>query len=701
MVKAMSKKKHSAALALIIALLAAMGTLTVNAVTPYNSYNYDSGGNAVQTPDIYEPDFALSGSLIGVGEFAEPADMYADGDDLYILDSGNSRIVVYNTKDGSAKEISVKNGSDTAELKKAAGIYTADGIIYVADSGNQCVWCINGQGEAIKKITKPKSEYFSSAAEFLPQKITGDSVGNLYVQCTGIYEGLAIFDAEYAFKGFFAGERVETTSQILQSYFWKQFMTKEQREAMSNYVPTEILNMDMSEDNFLYSVTPGRIISGKGCKETIDSIRCLNPKGTDILENGMPAKVKASFEADSRYLNFVDIVYGNDGFISIIDNRRGRICQFDENMRLITAFGGIGSYVGTFSSPCAVEEVNGRLAVLDSQKCNITFFSLTETGKKVHNALKLYNSGSYSESLEPWKEVIEENPEFQLAYIGIGNALFNEGSYREAMKYYELGKYSEGYSNAFHEYRVEAMRNGYLILFAVIAAVAAVIVLLRLYRKKRAAAGKKALADYSGGGLMLYSVFHPFNGFDEMRTKKKGTLWFALAVTVLLVILGIAEQQYFGKAFVMAEEGKTNILIIAAVRIAVVLIFVISNWAFSVLLDGKATFLQICFFTSVTLVPYIGAGLLRVILSHFLTVNEGVFLSLILAVGIIWSFAVLMSAFSVFHEYEIGKSILILIVTLIGMLLIAVLMFLMYNLVQNVLETVKTVFSEIVFRINT
>ena len=700
MVKAMNKKKHSAALVLIIALLAAMGTLTVSAVTPYNSYNYDSGGNAVQTPDIYEPDFALSGSLIGVGEFADPADMYADGNDLYILDSGNNRIVIYNTADGSAREISVKNGSDTAELKKAAGIYTASGIIYVADSGNQCVWCINGQGEVIKKITKPESEYFSSAAEFLPQKITGDSVGNLYVQCTGIYEGLAIFDTEYVFKGFFAGERVETTSQILQSYFWKQFMTKEQREAMSNYVPTEILNMDMSEDNFLYSVTPGRIISGKGYKETIDSVRCLNPKGTDILENSMPSRVKSSFEADSRYLNFVDIVYGKNGFISIIDNRRGRICQFDENMRLITAFGGIGSYVGTFYSPCAVEEVNERLAVLDSQKSNITFFSLTQTGEKVHKALKLYNNGNYSESLEPWKEVIEENPEFQLAYIGIGNALFNEGSYKEAMNYYELGKYPEGYSNAFHEYRVEAMRNGYLILFAVIAAAAAVIVLLKLYRKK-APAGKRAPADYSGGELMLFSVCHPFDGFDEMRTKKKGTLWVTFAVTVLLVILGIAEQQYFGKAFVMAEEGKTNILIIAAVRIAVVLLFVISNWAFSVLLDGKATFLQICLFISVALIPYIGAGLLRVILSHFLTANEGVFLSLILAVGIIWSFALLMSAFSVFHEYEIGKSVLIVIVTVIGMLLIAVLGFLMFNLVQTVLETAKTVFSEIVFRINT
>lgn len=697
----MDKKKYSVAAALIIALVIAMASFTVSAATPYNSYNYDSNGNAVQTPDIYQPEKILSGDLIGVGEFIEPTDLYADGDTLYILDSGNSRIVSFNILSDTASETLIKNGGDTVELKKATGIYTHDSVIYVADSGNQCVWCVNKQGDVITKITKPDSEYFSDSTEFLPRKITGDSVGNLYVQCTGIYEGLVIFGAEREFKGFFAGERVETTSQILQSYFWKQFMTKEQKDAMANYVPTEILNMDMSKDNFLYTVTPGRIISGKSYKETADSIRCLNPKGTDILESSMPPKVLSSFESDSRYLNYVDIVYGSDGFISVIDNRRGRVCQFDENMRLVTAFGGIGSYTGTFLSPCAIEEVNGQLAVLDSQKCNITFFSLTSTGKKVHEALGLYNNGDYSASLEPWKEVIEENPEFQLAYIGIGNALFNEGRYKEAMNYYELGKYSEGYSNAFHEYRVEAMRNSYVVLLVVIALAGVLFVSLKLYRAKKGKKPKKALAELSGARLMLYSARHPLNGFDEMRVKKKSSVWFPFAVLTSLIILGITEQQYYGKSFVMAEEGKTNILIIAAVRIAIVLLFVISNWAFSVLLDGKATFLQICSFTSVTLIPYIGAGFIRVILSHFFTASEGVFLSVILAVGIIWSFAVLMSAFSVFHEYEIGKSILILIVTVIGMLLIAVLGFLMYNLVQSVLETLKTIFSEIMFRINT
>lgn len=669
-----------------------------SAAIAYTSYNYDFYGNVVESPDIYQPDTVLDGSSLGVGDFISPSDFYADGDMLYILDAGNSRVVSVDTGSLYADEIYLRQAEADIDLSKATGIFVNESALYIADPGNLCVWCADKNGNVLYQITKPDSEYFNEAVQFLPRKVTGDTAGNLYVQCTGVYEGLVIFDEQRQFNGFFASERVETTAEVLQSYFWKQFMSSEQRESMSNYVPTEIYSMDMSGDNFLYTITHGRIVAGGASKETADNIRCLSPKGSDILNNEMPQAVKNAFESDCRYLNFVDIAFSENGFINLVDDKQGKVYQLDENMRLVTAFSGLGSYAGTFSVPCAIETIGNDILVLDSQRCSVAVFSLTETGRDVHNALTLYNSGDYTASLEPWKKVIDKNPNFQLAYIGIGNALYNEGDYAQAMDYYELGKYTEGYSNAYREYRVTAMRSNYLWILGGIALAVAVICLVRYVCRKKAFHFSKIAA--TNAGVMLYAVRHPVNGFDEMRTKKKRSFLMSAVILLAFILLGAVEQQYYGKAFVMVEPGSTNILNIALIRLALVLLFVISNWAFSVLMDGKATLADIWIFTSIVLVPYIGCSFIRVILSHFMAASEGVFLSLITLIGVVWSFVLLMAAFSEFHEYEIGKSLFITAATLIGMLLIAVLGFLLYNLVQNVVDTAKAIFSEVIFRMN-
>ena len=669
-----------------------------SAAVAYVSYNYDFYGNVVESPDIYQPGSVLDGSSLGVGDFISPSDFYADGAVLYILDAGNSRVVSVDTETLQTEEIYLRQAEADVDLSKATGIFVRGSTLYIADSGNLCVWCADKNGDVLYQITKPDSEYFNETVQFLPRKITGDTAGNLYVQCTGVYEGLVIFDEQRQFNGFFASERVETTAEVLQSYFWKQFMSSEQRESMSNYVPTEIYSMDMSGDNFLYTITHGRILAGGTSKETADNIRCLSPKGSDILNNEMPQAVQSAFESDCRYLNFVDIAYSENGFINLVDSNQGKVYQLDENMRLVTAFAGLGSYAGTFSVPCAIETIGDNVLVLDSQRCSVTVFSLTETGRDVHNALTLYNAGDYTASLEPWKRVIDKNPNFQLAYIGIGNALYNEGDYAQAMEYYELGRYSEGYSNAYREYRVTAMRSNYLWILGGIVLIVAAVCLVRYVCRKKAFHLNRIAA--TSAGVMLYAVRHPVNGFDEMRTKKKRSFLMSGVILLAFILLGAVEQQYYGKAFVMVEPGSTNILSIAVIRLVLVILFVISNWAFSVLMDGKAALADIWIFTSVVLVPYIGCSFIRVILSHFMAASEGVFLSLITIVGVIWSFVLLMAAFSEFHEYEIGKSLFITAATLIGMLLIAVLGFLLYNLVQNVADTAKAIFSEVIFRMN-
>lgn len=479
--------KHSKKLPMIVIFLFLLSLMTVPAaaICPYSSYTYDSYGNSVDTADLYMPELVLNGHDLGLGVMISPTDMYvADDSALYILDAGNSRIIVL---DGELRlsrvlDMVVLDG-EKQEFKKANGIYVSKaGNIYLADTGNNRVLCMDANGVVFHVVEKPESEYFSEYVEFLPTKIGMDQAGNMYVQSTGIYQGLVVFDKEFQFQGFYGADLVQTTAEALSDFFWKQFMTQAQRNAMANYVPPEIQNFDITENDFFYTVTPSQMIPLKQLKTDMDSIRYLNPKGTDRLVVKMSKGSREAMELDARLLNFVDVCYDERGFINLVDSMRGKIYQYDTGMNLITAFGALGDYKGTFSLPTAIEVMGSRILVLDKTKCNLTVFALTETGQKVHHALELYNAGKYSEAIDPWLEVIKENSNFELAYIGVGNALYNEQDYKGAMEYFKLGRDSEKYSEAYKEYRVEFLRK-YMNLIIALTAVALLLGAFWKYRK--------------------------------------------------------------------------------------------------------------------------------------------------------------------------------------------------------------------------
>lgn len=691
-------KKKLFLLSLIICFALIAMSVATSAAVPYVSFNYDYEGKPIQTSDIYEPNRLLVGNQLSVGDFIDPQDIFVYEGKLFVLDSGNSRIIEISEKLDSAKEIFVRDSNTQIKLEKANGLFINKSGMYIADQGNMCVWKCDSDGKVLNKIVKPDNEYFSQYLDFLPTKVTGDSVGNIYVRCVGVYQGLAIFNKDLEFQGFFGSEKVQTTSEVISSFFWKQFMTSEQKKSMSDYVPSEIYNMDMSSDNFMYTITPGSLVKGQQYKQSADSIRCLNPKGSDILNNEMPDAIAAAFENDSKRLNFIDISYDENGFINVADNKQGKIFQFDKNMRLVTAFGGTGEFLGTFTTVNAIATLGDDILVLDSTAGAITYFTPTQMGANVRKASMLYNDGDYKASLNPWKQVVEENPNFQLAYIGIGNAYYNEQEYAEAMEYYKLGSYSKGYSDAYREYRIQAVRDNYLIIIAVIVLLVIGIKLLRKYiRKARLGKEKKERSKYL---MPFYIMIHPLNGFDEVYYRKKTSFLMSFAILASAIFLGVCEQQFMGNQFLMASSTAANLLKIAAIRIVLLAVFTVSNWAFCVLADGKAKLSQIWIFSTYSIIPYIICGFIRVILSHFLTSSEGVFLTIIFTVGVLWSFLLLMNAFLIFHEFTLSKAIISFVVTLIGMLLIAVLAFLAYSLMQQLIDNVLTVFSEIMFRIN-
>ena len=198
--------------------------------------------------------------------------------------------------------------------------------------------------------------------------------------------------------------------------------------------------------------------------------------------------------------------------------------------------------------------------------------------------------------------------------------------------------------------------------------------------------------------LPFYAMIHPTYAFDDMKYNHKESMRMSFVSFFLFAMLAVVEQQFTGIQHIMRDIDKVNVFKTFLLYGAIVFLFVISNWAFCELVDGKAKLKHIWITTNYALLPYSLCGYARVILSNILVQDEAVFLDAITVVGVFWSLVVLISAYMTFHEFEISKTILSLAITVIGMLLIVFLLFLMYTLVQQMVETIATVINEIIFR---
>lgn len=439
---------------------------------PYNSYTYDEWGNPIESPSGYEPVAFIDGIRLQSGLLRSPTDLSAGPDgELYILDAGNGRIVVANqTLDDSWVIDSFTYNGEETTLSEPRGIFVAsDNTIYIADTGNNRVLKMDTRGEIEMVITKPEEELFPQDSSFTPLKLIVDRTGSIFVICRGIYFGAVMFDYQGDFLGYFGSNRVEVTAQLLVDRFWKRILPKEQRDRLASYIPVEFTNFAIDSENFIYTVT-------EYTGSNYNMVRKINPMGINILENKANASYQGGFgdlgivwhQNQAIFTRLQDISISPEGHITTLDFTRGRIFQYDQDANILFAFGGLGNQVGMFRTPVAVEHFGESICVLDRTTGGITLFELTEFGRAVHEAMELFNDGRYVEAVEPWNEVLRYNSNYNLAYIGIGKALQETGFPREAMRYFRIGAFRDGYDRAFNEYRNIVMRRVFPYIFSII-----------------------------------------------------------------------------------------------------------------------------------------------------------------------------------------------------------------------------------------
>lgn len=194
------------------------------------------------------------------------------------------------------------------------------------------------------------------------------------------------------------------------------------------------------------------------------------------------------------------------------------------------------------------------------------------------------------------------------------------------------------------------------------------------------------------------SLIHPLDTFEEIRYKKTGSVGIASLFIFLLFFVTSAERQLLAFRFNKFSPENTNPLLIFVSSTLLIIIAVAVNWGISTLWDGKANFRTIWIVLGYSLCPYIASTVVRMLVSHFMIVDEITLLNFISTAGLIWTGLLIWFGLLQAQEYTIGKNALCLIVTAIGIVLVIALGFLVIMLFSQMFSFFGTLVEELTLR---
>ncbi|WP_026516459.1 NHL repeat-containing protein [Butyrivibrio sp. MC2021] len=464
--------------AIIAASILLLAPLSVQASDGGYTYNYDWWGDVQESPDLYSVCRVFTSSELGLDvKLKNPQGLFVEGNFIYICDSGNNRIIKVERVSPEKLEVvdiidSFKGAEPSTFSNPTDLAISEDGNIFIADQGNERILKLDKDLNYIMEFIKPTDNTLDPSLVFAPNKLTVDTAERVYCIASGINKGLVKYENDGTFSGFVGATPVKFDWT---DYLWKKFASQEQRAKMESFVPTEYENIYMDQEGFIYATMPLKTDNDSRVADDENAVRKLNLMGNDILVHNGAWGVQGDlykgsgggYEGPSV---FADVTVLDNDIYACLDQNRGRVFGYDDQGRLVFAFGGNGNMDGYFRRPSAIEHYGHELYVLDSIDCSITAFVPTQFGNLVYTAIEEFDKGHYEESGDAWQEVMNQNGNYDLAYIGIGRALLRQERYHESMKYFELKYDADNYSKAFKQYRKEWVEENIAIIVIVILA---------------------------------------------------------------------------------------------------------------------------------------------------------------------------------------------------------------------------------------
>ena len=124
----------------------------------------------------------------------------------------------------------------------------------------------------------------------------------------------------------------------------------------------------------------------------------------------------------------------------------------------------------------------------------------------------------------------------------------------------------------------------------------------------------------------------------------------------------------------------------------------VSNWAVTTLLEGEGKFKEILLATSYAMAPLVLINLPMILISRFMTRDETAFYYLMLSFSLLWFIYLLFVGMMTVHQYSARKNAATMLLTVVVMGIILFLGSLVFSMIQQLFVFVYDVYRELIFR---
>ncbi len=652
----------------------------------------------------------------GMSEDAAPAEGAGGGDAGGALDTSgfHGRLIILNP-DYTVKRIitTFDNGGKTDGFSYPEGLTVAyDGTIYVADTMHGRIARFDQNGRLIESFGDPQIAYFDADFTYRPTKISVDASNNMFIIASSVTQGIILLDPTGEFSGFVGAQQV---SYSVIDYIWKNILSEEARSRMVDFVPTEYNNMKIDEDGFLYATTAtidaddiANAVFTKSKESKYSPVKRLNPTGNDVLIRkgyfSTVGDVAFGYNSLGSPMTSVieDVALGPNGRYTILDSFHNRIFTYSADGELIYAYSGEGYQAGNSRIPVSITYRGTDLLLLDQGTASVTVFTATEYGKLIDDAYACYKSYDYEKSMDYWRQVLNENANFDIAYDGIGNALMQEERYDEAVDYFRYSNNKDRYSDALGENRASMIEHN--LLWLVLAVVVLLYLVVKLFgwigRRNRAPKYQDKHETFLNRFLYsFYIMIHPYDGFWDVKHEKRGSVQAATALAAFLAAARIFSKFFTNYLFNDAYGTKISVIQEILIVFLPLLLWTLTNWCVTTLADGEGSMKDVYVFTAYALMPMTLFTILNTVLSHVLILDEAMYLTFFSSLGVIWSGYLLFAGNTQTHRYTVGKSLFSIFMAVLGMAIVVFLVLVIFTTYQQIYSFIDSVVKEITYRI--